>query len=95
MNLVTIPTVIYRCTTCSAVHEVWPEGPCCAEPDGPDASLLTIAQVAERVQVAKSTVQSWIAKKLLPAVRVDSVVRVRGTDLEDFLVDHVTQRRPQ
>lgn len=77
--------VTYRCPTCG---QVWSElplgGACCRERDG-GGQVLTISQVADRLQVSASTVRNWTTSGRLPTVRVDSVVRVTERALDEFV----------
>jgi excisionase family DNA binding protein len=50
--------------------------------------FLTIAQVAERVQVASRTVRRWIMRGDLTAHRIGNVVRIAEIDLRCFLALH-------
>jgi excisionase family DNA binding protein len=50
--------------------------------------FFTIAQVAERVQVASRTVRRWIVRGDLAAHRVGNVVRIAEIDLRSFLALH-------
>lgn len=47
--------------------------------------LYTIDEVAEYVSVTRNTVESWIRRGSLTAVRIGGTVRVRQSDLEDAL----------
>jgi len=93
MRLLTEVVTTYRCATCGTVHPAFPEQRCCEETPtaADDETLLTIGEVAQRCQVAKSTVQAWINDGRLTAVRPDSrVVRVRRGALEEFWSQHAT-----
>lgn len=46
--------------------------------------MLTTAQVADRFGVSKRTVQSWINRGLLPAVRMGRDWFVTDTDVDKF-----------
>ena len=54
-----------------------------------DHSLLTAAEVAERLRVSTMTVYRLIRRGELPAVRVGRNYRVRASDLEDYLVGQI------
>ena len=43
-------------------------------------NFFTIAEVAERVNVATRTVRRWIEKKLLVAHRINGLVRISEAD---------------
>jgi excisionase family DNA binding protein len=47
--------------------------------------LLTVAQVAEELQVTAQTIRNWIEGGVLGAVRVGRAYRVRRTDLDALL----------
>src|SRR4051812_35768389 len=50
------------------------------------SNFLTIAQVAEELQVPVSTVRAWIARGQLNSCKIGRLVRVQHTDLEDLIV---------
>lgn len=54
-----------------------------------DHSLLTAAEVADRLRVSTMTVYRLIRRGELPAVRVGRNYRVRAVDLEHYLVEQV------
>lgn len=47
--------------------------------------LITLEEVAERMQVSVPTVRRWIKARKLPATKPSGVYRVRGRDLEEFI----------
>ena len=51
------------------------------------APLLTVHDVAEKLQVKESTVRDWINKRHLRAVRFGREWRIAVKDLEKFLND--------
>jgi excisionase family DNA binding protein len=51
-------------------------------------NFFTIAEVAERVNVATRTVRRWIEKKLLVAHRINGLVRISEADFRAFLAAH-------
>ena len=53
-----------------------------------ESEFFTIAEVAERLQVAPRTVRRWIANGDLVVHRVGGVVRVAEGDLRAFLALH-------
>ena len=48
-------------------------------------NFFTIAEVAERVNVATRTVRRWIEKKLLVAHRINGLVRISEADFPSVL----------
>ena len=54
-----------------------------------DASLLTAAEVADRLRVSTMTVYRLIRRGELPAVRIGRNYRVQAGDLEAYLVRQV------
>ena len=51
--------------------------------------LLTIEQVAERLQLKPHTVRKYIREKKLTPVRISAtVVRIRESELERFINEH-------
>ena len=55
--------------------------------------MMTIRDVAQQMKVSPRTVQRWIRRGLLPAVRVGKVVRIRQEDLLGFLEHHRDEKR--
>ena len=51
-------------------------------------NFFTIAEVAERVNVATRTVRRWIEKKLLVAHRINGLVRISEADFRAFSAAH-------
>lgn len=55
--------------------------------------LLTIEQVAERLQLHSDTIRRYIRENKLPAVRISAtVVRVKQSDLDKFIQDRYTDK---
>lgn len=48
------------------------------------STLLTTAEVAERLRVTPETVRSWVRRGLIPEIRISATVR--RFDLDDVLV---------
>ena len=44
--------------------------------------LLTVAECAEHLHVCTSTIRKWIARGILPVIRVAHTVRIAPADLE-------------
>jgi excisionase family DNA binding protein len=53
----------------------------------PDASFLTVAEVADLLKLNQQTVRNWIDAGTLPAFRVGRRVRILRTDLDRILSD--------
>ena len=53
------------------------------------ARFLTLADVRERFGVSRSTVWRWQAERGLKIVKIGGVVRVRESDLREFLERHM------
>ncbi len=56
--------------------------------NGPSRSnepMLTINEVAERLNVSDRTVQRWITSGALPVHRLGRMIRIAGPDLKAFL----------
>jgi excisionase family DNA binding protein len=53
---------------------------------GPHESLLTAAQVAERLCVSRATVYKLVSRGMLSHLRFSNAVRVSLTSLEAYLV---------
>ena len=49
------------------------------------SSLLTPDEVIPRLRVSRSTLYEWLAKGELPSYRLGRIIRIRETDLADFL----------
>ncbi len=47
--------------------------------------LLKPCQVANQIGVCTRTIQKWIAKGILPAIRIEGTTRVRPADLQSLL----------
>jgi excisionase family DNA binding protein len=54
----------------------------------PDESLLTLEEVAQRLNVSVATVRRLINDGALKAVRVRFQLRVRPADLDDYVRRH-------
>jgi len=50
-----------------------------------DERLLTIAQVAERLQLTENTIRKYVRAGNLPALKAGRVWRVRESDLLEFI----------
>ena len=57
--------------------------------------FLTVAQVAEILQLNQQTVRNWIDQGSLPAVRVGRRVRIRRSELEGIIEQSRTTARPK
>lgn len=55
--------------------------------------LLTLPQVADRLQVSLSTVRRLVADSKLKAVRIGRNLRVRPDDLKTYIEIHVEGRK--
>jgi len=53
------------------------------------AQLLTLDQVADRLQVSMSTVRRRVADGELKTVRIGRALRVRPEDLEEYIESHI------
>ncbi|GHO54633.1 helix-turn-helix domain-containing protein [Ktedonobacter robiniae] len=58
-----------------------------------EGKLLTVAQVAERVQVHAETVRGWIRSGELIAIDIGNEYRISIDDLNDFLQRRKTGKR--
>lgn len=55
------------------------------------SDLLTVRDVAARLQVSRATVRRWVAMKTLPAITLPSgAFRFREADLEEWLAKQLT-----
>jgi excisionase family DNA binding protein len=52
----------------------------------PDSDLLTVAQVADELQVTAQTIRNWIERGVIPALRIGRAYRIRREDV-DLLLD--------
>jgi len=57
--------------------------------------MLTVRQVAEKLQVHPITVRRWIYSGKLRAVRTDGVVRIEESALKEFIDSHSTASNAQ
>lgn len=55
------------------------------KPSSRPPALLTIPEVAERLQVSIKTIRRWIASGDLPTVRLGHQIRIQPKDLDIFL----------
>ncbi len=58
-----------------------------------DGRLLTVAQVADRMQVHPETVRSWIRTGELVAIDIGNEYRISLDDFNDFLQRRKTKKR--
>ena len=56
-----------------------------SKPPSRPPALLTIPEVAERLQVSIKTVRRWIVSGDLPTVRLGRQIRIQPKDLDIFL----------
>ncbi len=54
----------------------------------PTHQLLTLRQVAHRMNVSKRTVFRWIENGTSPALRVGAVIRIEPADLDRLIHEH-------
>ena len=52
---------------------------------GRNDQLLTVAQVAEQLQVTAQTIRNWIDAGVLPAARIGRGFRIRREDVDELL----------
>lgn len=50
--------------------------------------MLTVNEVAEWINVSRRTVERYIKKGWITAVKYDHLVRIKRTDVERFLKEH-------
>jgi excisionase family DNA binding protein len=56
--------------------------------------LLTLPEAAAELSCSLATVKRRVATGTLPVVRDGRLVRMRATDLERYLLEHVERRLP-
>jgi excisionase family DNA binding protein len=56
----------------------------------PEESFLTVADVAEKLQLNQQTVRNWIDQGSLPAIRVGRRVRIKRSDFDRILDEGYT-----
>jgi len=55
--------------------------------------LLTIEQVADKLQLHPDTIRRYIRERKLPSVRISgTVVRVKQSDLDKFIEDRYSDK---
>ena len=59
----------------------------------PHDRYQTVQELAERLEVAESTVRHWIKSGSLRAIYIGKGWRISDTDLERFLREHETMPR--
>jgi excisionase family DNA binding protein len=50
-----------------------------------DSPYLTVVDVARLLQITRATVYGWIFRRILPHVKIGRFVRIKRSDLEEFL----------
>ena len=60
----------------------------------PEASYLTVAEVAETLKLNQQTVRNWIDQGSLPALRVGRRVRIKRSDFERILEESYSGNKP-
>ncbi len=58
--------------------------------DGNEESYLTVAEVAQKLQLNQQTVRNWIDQGSLRALRVGRRVRIKRSDFERLLAEGYT-----
>jgi excisionase family DNA binding protein len=49
------------------------------------SSLLTPDEIIPRLRVSRSTLYEWLAKGELPSYRIGRIIRIRESDVTEFL----------
>ena len=60
-----------------------------------DEPMLTVKQVAQRMNVDEATVRRWIQAGMLKAINIGRIrpeYRIRPSDLDDFISNRETDR---
>jgi excisionase family DNA binding protein len=47
--------------------------------------LLTVAEVADKLQVKASTIYAWVRQNKIPYIRVGRLIRFTTKQIEDFI----------
>lgn len=50
--------------------------------------LMTITEVAEYFRISEQTVYRWLKRRVLTAIRIGNVTRIRREDFEAFIRKH-------
>src|SRR5918994_6164508 len=69
------------------------EGQVPNRPESRDLELLSIAQVCQRLGMGKSWVYRRIHEGAIPSVKLGRTIKVRRSELEDYLEEHRNQPR--
>jgi excisionase family DNA binding protein len=64
------------------------EGRALNRPEARDSELLSIPQVCQYLGIGKSWVYRRIHNQELPSVRLGRIIKVKRSDLEQYLEDH-------
>lgn len=56
-----------------------------------ESRLLTPEQVADRLQISEHTVYLWLRSGMLPGMKLGRLWRIRGEDLEEFVMARTRQ----
>lgn len=54
--------------------------------------MLTLKEVAKRLNLHINTVQEYVKEGKIPAIKLDRVWRVEEKDLEEFITERKTKR---
>ena len=57
----------------------------------PFSELLTVQETADLLRLKPSTIRAWVCQRRIPYVKVGRLVRIRRTDAEEFIADHLVE----
>ena len=57
------------------------------------AALLKVVEAAEELNVSRAKAWEWVRDGRLPAVKIDGILRIRRSDLDEFVAG--LARRPK
>jgi len=48
-------------------------------------TLITIAQMCQKLQVSRQTLKAWIDKKGMPCIKIDRAIRFSESEVNEWL----------
>jgi excisionase family DNA binding protein len=57
-----------------------------------ETKLMKPAEVADYLKVSRAQIYAMLKRGQIPSVRIGYLVRVKLTDLEQFILEHTTTR---
>jgi len=64
-------------------------------PDSDTSGLLTIEEASHLLRLRPSTLRAWVLKRQIPFCKLGRLVRLRRSDVEDFISNSLIPARPE